>query len=206
MTNKAQFAFVIISSALLAACTTQAPKTQGTTPETANGNSEQTLSTSVRDLFGAGKSVKCTFSTSDTDKDGVKTDTSGTVYVSGKNFAEDTQVVSSDKKVGTITMKMISDGTYMYTWNPSQKTPGMKINITTPTPTGTTQGQAQSADVDKKIDMKCSSWTVDNSLFSVPDDVQFIELSQMMQGAGAKVPSNIPSIPAMPSGVPAGDE
>ena len=194
MIKKARLALVTTSAILLAACTapTQAPTDQKITPES---GSEQGITASVRDLLGMGKNVKCTFSTSETDEDGVKTDTSGTVYISGKNMAEDVKVVSSDKEVGTVNMKMISDGTTIYSWNPELKTQGMKFKMMDETAAETsepTKAQSQNANIDEKIDMKCSDWNVDNSVFSVPTDVKFSDLTEMMKNIPT-MPANIPN-------------
>ena len=110
-------------------------------------------------------------------------------------MSQEVQVKSTDKAVPTINMRMISDGTYMYTWNTETKAQGMKIKITEPTAenTNTTNTNNGSVNLDDKVDMKCSPWLVDNSKFSIPTDVTFTDLSELMK--------NIPTVPA---GIPTG--
>lgn len=199
MIKKVAFPIVIISAIFLSACTTKTPLTEentmdGNAPQT---ESEQSSKTSMRDLLGMGKNQKCTITMSDTDKDGVKTDTQGTLYISGKKLSEDITVTSTDKEMPQISMRMISDGTYMYTWNLESKSQGMKFKITEPaevedkTDNDQTSG---SVNLDEKVDMKCSSWSVDESKFAIPKDVQFSDLSEMMK-----------NIPTMPANIPTGE-
>lgn len=192
MRNTTKISLVIISALLLSACNGKTP----TGTNQAAAPTEQSQSSSIRDLIALGKNQQCTVSMSQTDDKGIKTDTTGTIYISGKNLAEQVQIVSSDPKVKTINMMMISDGTTMYTWDQSGTLPGMKLAIPTPAATGTTPSntQTQSVDLDKKFDMKCSNWAVDNSKFAVPTNIKFTDLTQLMK--------NIPTVPAVPQ-VPA---
>lgn len=192
MSNKARFSLVILSAILLSACT--APKapsgvenTQATEEKTTD--TAQSQSSSIRDLLASGKSQKCTVSLSETNEKGIKTDTQGTVYISGKNMAEDIAVTSTDKAMPNVNMRMISDGTYMYTWNTESKAQGMKIKMTEPTEDSAdkTKPTNTGVNLDEKVNMKCSVWAVDNSKFIVPTDVKFADLSEMMK--------NIPTVP-----------
>lgn len=191
MRNKAKISLVILSAVLLSACTTKTPT--GTDTQAGEQNSpqtEQSVSTSLRDLLSLGQNQKCVVSTSTTDEDNVKTDTESTIFISGKKMAQEVQVKSTDKAVPTINMRMISDGIYMYTWNTETKAQGMKIKITEPTTenTNTTNTNNGSVNLDDKVDMKCSPWLVDNSKFTIPTDVTFTDLSELMK--------NIPTVPA----------
>ena len=198
MNNKARVAFVTISALLLAACTAKAPvgtENQANLP-TATPMAQNT-SFSVRDLLGLGKDQTCTYSTTSVEN-GVSTAISGTLYISGSKLAENVQMTSSDKKIGTQNMNLISDGTYMYSYDTTKKLPGMKFKIDQTAPTGTAANTQNGVDMDKKVDMKCSPWTVDSTKFAIPKDVQFTDLSSLMQKAKTNiptVPANIPTIP-----------
>lgn len=192
MSNKARFSLVILSAILLSACT--APKS----PTGTNNNqaveekptpTEQNQTLSVRDLLTAGKNQKCTVSLSETNEKGAKTDTQGTIYISGKKMAEEIAVTSTDKSMPSVNMRMISDGAYMYTWDVESKAKGMKIKMTEPIGTADNTKPANSGvNLDEKVNMKCSVWLVDDSKFTVPTDVTFTDLSEMMK--------NIPTAPA----------
>lgn len=195
MMKKVKFSLVVVSAALLAACTAPTSTSQQNQPQASGTESEQSMTASIRELLGMGKNIKCTFSTSETDGDGVKTDTSGTVYVSGKNMAEDVKIVSSDKEEGTLNMKVISDSTTVYTWNPAMKTQGMKMSFLEIDKQGQTSDKTtseQQKNMDEKVDMKCSNWNVDSSVFVVPSDVKFTDLSEMMKNIPT-APANIPN-------------
>jgi hypothetical protein len=196
MRNKAKISLVIFSAVLLSACTTKAPGVENQAGDNQPTETEQSSTSSLRDLLAMGKNQKCIVTTSTTNEEGIKTDTIGTIYISGKNVAQEVSVTSSDKKAPNINMRMISDGTYMYSWDTSKKTPGMKIKMTEPSDGGVqnTKGQSGSVDFDNKVNMKCSGWSVDNGMFTIPSDVKFTDLSEMMKNIPT-MPANIPTIP-----------
>lgn len=182
---------IIIFTVFLSACVAKTPVTENQVGEEKKTETEQSQSSSFRDLLALGQNQKCTFTTSDI-QDDVTTDTTATLYISGKKMYEEIQMVSSDKAVPNTNMAMISDGTYIYSWDISKKMPGIKIKIVEPTPGTTEETKNQSVDMDKKFDMKCSSWLVDNSKFTVPTDIKFTDLSEMMKNIPT-VPANIPT-------------
>lgn len=196
MRNKTKFSLVIISAILLSACTATPPKGSENQAGENKTETEQSQSSSLRDLIALGKNQKCVVTTSTTDEEGIKTDTISTIYISGKKMAQEVSVASSDKKTPNVNMRMISDGEFMYSWNTESKNQGMKIKITEPSDGGVqnTNGQSGSVDLDNKFDMKCSGWLVDNGMFTIPSDVQFTDLSELMK-----------NIPTMPANIPTGE-
>jgi len=196
MTKLTSFSLVIASALLLSACTvtknpTGTPNPVGENQPTATP-AEQNKATSLRELLGMGQNQKCTFSTSFTDDKNVTTETSGTLYTSGKKIAEEVQITSTGNGGINTNSMMISDGDKIYTWNPSEKTSGMMLKMVEPTGTADGKTQNQNVDLDKKFDMKCSPWTVDESKFTIPTDVKFTDLTELMK--------NIPTVPAIPTG------
>lgn len=199
MNNKARLSLCLISAVLLSACTAKVPNG---TQEQAGDNkapetqSEQSISSSLRDLLAMGKSQQCTVSSSSVDDKNVKTETTGTIYISGKKMAQEVSVTSTDKDFPRVNMRMISDGSYMYTWNTETKSQGMKMKITEPEEGKTENNGKQNGNIsmDDKLDVKCSNWIADNSKFNIPSDVQFTDLNEMMK-----------NIPTMPAGVPDGE-
>ncbi len=197
MINKASISFVIFSSLLLAACTAKNPI--GTSNQAGNGSdTEQNQSMTMRDLLASGKNQKCIISVSSTDEEGIKTETNATLYVSGKKMAEEISVSSTDKNMPKTNMHMISDGSFMYTWNIDTKDQGLKMAISeteandADTP-DSANVQTGGVDMNEKYDMKCTPWIVDNSKFTIPADVKFTDLSEMMKNIPT-MPANIPSV------------
>lgn len=194
MSTKSKLSLIIFTAVILSACTTKTPT--GTDNNVVENQptvapTEQSQSNSLRDLLALGKNQKCVFSASTTDDKGIKTDTTGTIYFSGKNLAEDLTSTSTDKGTPTINMHMVSDGAYLYTWDQSAKTQGMKIKITEPEEDDTDKTKGKSpVDLDEKVNMNCSVWIVDNSKFTIPTDVKFTDIEELMK--------NIPTVPAIP--------
>lgn len=126
---------------------------------------------SIKSLLGAGKNVSCKINYPDNAG-------SGTVYVTGDNMRSDYMMTVSGK---TMEGHMISDGTYMYSW---QGTTGMKFKadaVATPSPAAGQTSQQQGADINEEVDMDCDNWSVDNSKFTPPADVTFTDATQMMK-------------------------
>lgn len=127
---------------------------------------------SIAGLLSAGKNVSCTMSYPDGKG-------SGSVYVSGRKMRGDfTVMIDATQEYKS---SMIQDGEYAYTWSDVDKK-GTKFKITdikAPSPVPGTQ--SQSVDIDKEVDLKCSSLGVDPSKFVVPTDVEFKDMSVMME-------------------------
>lgn len=194
MSKKAIFPLVIFSAILLSACTSKTPIQDNQAEDNTSPDTEQSQTTSMRELMALGKSQKCTVSSSTTDDDGTKTESTGVMYFAGGKIAQEVVVTSTDKEMPRIEMSMVSDGSYMYTWNTQEKNQGMKMKITETAneSDGDNTSQAGAVDMDDKLNVKCSPWIADNSKFSVPNDVQFTDLSEMMKNIPTK-PANIPS-------------
>lgn len=190
MSKKTLFPLVIFSAILLSACTAKTPMQNNQAEGENSQDTEQSQSTSMRELLAMGKSQKCTVSSSSVDDDGTKTESTGVMYFAGGKIAQEVVVTSTDKEMPRIEMSMVSDGSYMYTWNVQDKTQGMKMKITEENNDTNEADTPQSGSVsmDDKLNVKCSPWIADNSKFAVPKDVQFTDLSEMMK--------NIPTMPA----------
>ena len=130
---------------------------------------------SLRDLISSGQAQKCTFK----DKS-ASINVEGTAYVASGKMRGDFNSVAGEKN---IMMHMIVDGKTSYTWMDNQTT-GYKMifdlaKLVAPT------GNQQSVDVNKVIDYNCSSWTVDNSVFTPPANVKFSETGAMTAPSGS---------------------
>lgn len=178
---------VIMCSVLLSACTAKVnPPTPTNTAPTTTAN-EESMNASLREILDRGGSIQCSFSFND---DQTKSQTRGSIFVSGKKFAEMADVTIS----GVTTpqkMNIISDGNYVYSWTQDSAIPGIKMKFEA-TASGTTNPQA-GASFDKKMDMKCSNWIADDNKFVVPNTVSFTDISSM-------VPSKV-TVPVKPTQV-----
>ncbi len=127
---------------------------------------------SIRSLLSAGKNVFCTVTYPDNGG-------SGTMYIADKKMRGDFSTKDANGK--PIESHMMQDGEFTYSWMGTQ---GFKMKIDTTvqaSPTTTSGTTQQGADLDKQVDMNCSSWSVDNSKFTVPEDVKFIDGSSFMK-------------------------
>lgn len=132
--------------------------------------------TSLTDLLSMGKNQACTFSYSKAETGSSQ----GTAYISGKKIATSFSTTTPDGK--KMTGNMINDGMYMYTWTSDTKQ-GYKIPITESmqeqiedAKNNPEQAQKQYMDPNAKIEYNCSGWNVDESTFTPPSDITFMEL------------------------------
>ncbi|MFZ2188078.1 MAG: hypothetical protein WAV73_00755 [Candidatus Moraniibacteriota bacterium] len=143
------------------------------------------FSGSLKDLMAKGTSMQCSWSA-----DNESGKVSGTVYVNGDKFYQ--EFLSSQPEKGEMKSFILNDGEWLYQWstfskmgtkmkmdeakklaedfqeNPAMKAPG---------------GQdvaVKSEDLDSKFDYNCKKWNVDASKFVLPTDIQFNDLSQML--------------------------
>jgi len=137
---------------------------------------EEEISASAVEMLSKGKSLHCTFDYAN-EADGSRQ--SGDFYLDGQNkkFRTDAAVVTGDK---TLEVKTISDGQYAYSWNSLDIKNGFKIKLDQKVTATSTTGQ-KTQDLNNPIKFKCQSWKVDNSLFELPQGVQFNDLSEMMK-------------------------
>lgn len=134
-------------------------------------SSESLTRSSIASLLTSGKNVNCTMNY----PDGKGT---GAIYVSGKKMRGDFTV--NVESIGEVKSSMIQDGEYAYVWGADKK--GTKFKISgIPTPSPTANAQNESVDINQEVDLKCSPWGVDASMFTVPSDVEFTDMSTMME-------------------------
>jgi hypothetical protein len=143
------------------------------------GKDDSIVASSLKDLLGLGKNVTCTVKSTDPENPG-----ESTVYVSGKKMSGEFTTVTEGK---TYSMAMISDGEYTYMWNTADKK-GTKMKTIDPeeinaSPLPKTENDTTNTPVDleEKVDMSCVPWVVDGSKFTVPSDVVFTDLSEMLK-------------------------
>lgn len=142
-------------------------------------DSEGITTGTIESILAGGKNTTCDIVYED--NTGV-----GKIYVSDKKMRGDFATEVDGKAVES---SMIYDGEYSYIWSGLQGTK-FKIDPTVATPDPSAK---QGADLEQKVKMKCSSWTVDNSMFAMPADVKFTDLTESMmmqkQTGGSTAPS-----------------
>jgi len=137
-----------------------------TKPQTTNS-----LKGTILGLLSGGKNVNCQITYPDNKG-------TGSVYVSDKKFAGDFTMKGSDGK--ETTGHMISDGTYMYVWSSGIPT-GIKMNIADAKKATQNSGANQSFDVNQEVGLNCNPWAPEASKFTVPTNIAFKDMSQLLQ-------------------------
>ncbi len=141
---------------------------------------EEAFSGSVNDLMARGVPSKCTYNST---AENVKQ--SGVVYIQGKN-ANTYMETEIDGKIDKMHVLKLGDWQYMWTEGEKQ---GSKFMFTEEEMKQLQEKSEQfqqdnnqsGVDLDSKLDYKCVPWVPNSSVFAVPTDVTFQDLTQMMK-------------------------
>lgn len=158
----------------------QASPQSATNDQGESGNTQTTGN--IFTLTDAGKSQKCTFTYNGDNGSG-----DGTMYADGNGRGlMKTSVETERGNSGENNTLILSDKVYTWTISNGQ-TFGMVMNKSTMqnggagsgTGAGTGAGRTStSSDANQSFDMNCQSWTVDESILTVPSDVNFTNTAQ----------------------------
>lgn len=132
------------------------------------GEETFTEKTTLLDLAKKGGDYKCTFSQSTS-----LGDSTGVVYISGKNIRGDfiSEVsIPSLSVVEKVDTYMISDGESVYTWS-SMSPDGFKAPVAEDSKTANNSNLNNPSM--QQLDYKCVSWKVDESVFKIPNNITF---------------------------------
>lgn len=126
---------------------------------------------SLKSLLAMNKSQKCTFDVESS---------SGTNYITGGKMRGDFTAKTGGS---TATTHMIVDGQTSYVWMDGQ-TSGYKMDFSA-MQGNSTKGDVNNTgqvNVDPNRDMNynCTGWSVDNSVFVLPTNIKFADMSAMM--------------------------
>lgn len=177
---------LLVASLTLSACGPNKDE-NGTTNNVDTKNTQETSKTemkSLKDLFALGSAQKCTFEVKDKDEVVTKSE----IVVNGKKFKQVTEMVTEE---GVSKVYSVSDGVYFYSWNDKIKDSGMKMKLEemekgeegTTTDQKAMEGEGQvMSNINEKFDYKCSPATLSESDLAVPNDVNFVDFSEMMKG------------------------
>ena len=169
------------SSAKVATDTTMSASSTTTADVSTSASASSNTLGSLKDILGIGKNVVCTISEST-----ATSSVSGTVYISGTNMSGQFTTVDSS---GTHSANMIRNNDDVYAWTGTQ---GAKILLSAMENVSTQNTQTRmrsSVDLNQNVHYSCTPWTVDQTKFTVPTTVKFIDVQAMMNThAGAAVP------------------
>lgn len=132
---------------------------------------------------------ECTFSDTESGSN-------GTMRVASGKMRGD--FVSKSEKQ-TLNTHMISDGKDVYIWMDELQS-AMKVSLTAMEDINSKAlaNAPKTVDLNREVDYQCKSWTPDNSLFQVPTDRTFTDMSAMMKDA-AKMMEKVKPSGEMPS-------
>jgi hypothetical protein len=158
--------------------------TTGSPSSMENVDNTSAFSGSIFDLANAGGNMTCKYSVTD-----ASYTMTGTSYISGRNMRVDSEVKMSNQPA--MASHMISDGEWFYSWSDTLPQ-GMKMKLESANEVQGNQGNSMdnpssSQQLDKlkqNMDFKCSKWAPDNSVFALPKNVEFMDLSVQAQPSG----------------------
>ncbi len=154
-----------------------APSKEGTVKK--SGDGADSFTGNLMDLLKLGKAVKCTGSFSGGDGS-----MNMVVYASGEKSYSEMEV--DDGEDGMLTTYSIFDGEWMYSWNDMGMATKMNVSdmedMAEDMPSEDDYEKAESPqDFQQQFDYKCAPWVPDNSKFTPPSGVEFMDLSETMK-------------------------
>lgn len=136
-----------------------------------NGSYFETMT----DLMARGKSMKCTY----TQKVDNENTADGVVYMADKKAR--VEIIANKGTDHEGKMYSITDHEWSYSWTEGSSK-GFKMTLKA---SELDKKQRESvSDMAKEIDFKCSSWKKDNSKFKAPSNIEFEDMSAMMEDLG----------------------
>lgn len=160
--------------------------------ENLNGMTESSVEefqSTIEDMAKSGKPYKCNYS--------MKIENisqEGVLYFGGKDMMRG-DIAIDMPEIGKNNTHFIKTGDTQYVWTDEQPNSGIKMTITEEQMAEmedmAEEGQAQqNIDMDTIMDLKCVKWSPDANMFKPPSNVQFQDLSAMMEGMGASMGSS----------------
>jgi hypothetical protein len=140
------------------------------------GDDEESFFGSMQDLIARGQSVKCAYNI--TEEEG---EAKGVLYITGDKVRSEMEI--TEKETGKkMKVNSIIAEDWMYTWN-NFMPGGTKMNMKEMQGEADEDYSQREADkMKEEMDYKCRPWITDNSKFAVPTDIEFKDMTKMMQG------------------------
>ena len=141
--------------------------------ENESGSGDGNYFETMQDLMARGKSMKCTY-TQEVEGGGTAT---GVVYMADKNARTEITIKEANSPFGK--MYALVNQEWVYSWNDTSSE-GYKIALE-----ASEMGEKNKetvSNLSEEIDFECKSWKKDNSKFKVPTNIEFKDMSEMMEG------------------------
>jgi hypothetical protein len=152
-------------------------KDADTVSETAKIISEnENIKTNIQELIKEGKPIKCSYNVT-TDQGS----SSGIFYVSGEDMRTESKVVAGDT---TTESYVIKKGEIIYMWDPKTLS-GYQMAATEEMIDNDIESYESAEipdimkDINTNMDYDCDTWIIDNSMFDLPENVTFMDLSTL---------------------------
>ena len=169
---------LLICSVVLVSCTKQDQQVQ---EQNQIQNQEETVVGSLKDLLGMGKKFECTWEYIDEEN---QSKMSGVLWTDGTRSRTQT---STETNGQIYAMNFVTDATDGYMWEEG-KTQGFKyaLNEMKSEPEAVEEDGGQNLEyVDKSMfenyNYQCKGWVVDETKFSVPAEVEFVDMMAQVQ-------------------------
>jgi len=149
---------------------TPAPITKNNEPVVApvNTETEENITSSMEEMMKQGKSMKCTYSTKEDD-----TQINAVAYfdiAQGRYFVE--SEISAQETAKQVSY-MMTDKTASYMWLKGSNS-GTKFVLNEADKTNDNTEEVGLVP-DDKLNFKCKTWSVENTIFKIPSEINFID-------------------------------
>lgn len=130
---------------------------------------------SIKDLLARGEDMTCSFSYEDEEGR-----TTGQSYFSDERV-RGSFTLNTEAQQSTSEMLVADGGAYIWSLEEMEgiKTTGLDFDESNESSSESTAGPV---DADQKYNVECTSWTVDETVFDVPSDVEFTDFTQLFDG------------------------
>lgn len=142
---------------------------------------------SMRELIARGEALECSFAFAHEDG----TTGEGTGYFAGdERMRMDTDINQNGEAYNA--SYIVRDDT-MYMWGEMQQGDfGMQLSFEHMEEGESTPNEEQMpVEMDEEVSFECGSWSVDESVFSLPAGVEFMDMDAMMQGMQGMTPEQM---------------
>ena len=127
---------------------------------------------SINELMQEGRPLECTWVQAQD-----KGELDGLIHVDGKRFRNDVTIdPGTESEIPPIESHVLSDGTWLYTWNSLQAGTGTKLELAKLEEVkveGDTK--KETVNMEEKLDFSCRVWRADEALLTPPADVIFTD-------------------------------
>jgi len=168
---------VIIGGGLYLVNSTPNDDQQGVVEEEAMTNEDFSDANSLRALIALGRDLTCDFVHDDPETGRSE----GTVFLSGERMRGDFRITANGTEMES---HVIRNGSTGYTWGTTPMgTVAIMFDISQEDDIASSN-EGESVDLDQNLEFECSAWSVDESKFAPPSDLDFQNVSAQMQMTG----------------------